>query len=56
MKAVLWDLDGTLVDSEEFHWQSQQLPEHLRQEIMKRLILQKKGRRITIKIQKDSGF
>ena len=20
--AVLWDLDGTLVDSEEFHWQS----------------------------------
>jgi beta-phosphoglucomutase len=22
MIAVLWDLDGTLVDSEEFHWQS----------------------------------
>ena len=21
-RAVLWDLDGTLVDSEEFHWQS----------------------------------
>ncbi len=21
-KAVLWDLDGTLVDSEEFHWQA----------------------------------
>jgi beta-phosphoglucomutase len=23
-RAVLWDLDGTLVDSEEFHWQSWQ--------------------------------
>ena len=22
MRAVLWDLDGTLVDSEEFHWLS----------------------------------
>jgi len=22
MKGVLWDLDGTLVDSEEFHWLS----------------------------------
>lgn len=22
MSAVLWDLDGTLVDSEQFHWQS----------------------------------
>ena len=24
VRAVLWDLDGTLVDSEEFHWQSWQ--------------------------------
>ena len=22
LRAVLWDLDGTLVDSEEFHWLS----------------------------------
>src|SRR5262249_62422166 len=22
VKAVLWDLDGTLVNSEEYHWQS----------------------------------
>lgn len=58
LKAIAADdpvkAEGKL--EEEFHWQSQQLPEHLRQEIMKRLILQKKGRRITIKIQKDSGF
>ena len=22
VQAVLWDLDGTLVDSEEYHWRS----------------------------------
>ncbi len=41
---------------EERNWQSQHLPEHLRQEIMKRIILQKKGKRIVIKIQKGEGF
>jgi hypothetical protein len=41
---------------EEHNWQSQQLSEPLRQEIMKRLIIQKKGKRILIKIQKGQGF
>ncbi len=41
---------------EERYWQSQHLPENLRQEIMKRIILQKKGKRIVIKIQKGEGF
>ena len=40
----------------EISWQSQQLPENLRQEIMKRIIVQKKGKRIVIKIQKGEGF
>jgi hypothetical protein len=37
-------------------WQSRRIPEHLREEIMKRLTIQKKGKRITIKIQKGQGF
>ena len=37
-------------------WQSQHLPEHLGQEMMKRIIIQKKGKRIMIKIQKGEGF
>jgi hypothetical protein len=42
--------------AEEFTWQSQHLPEHLRQEIMNRLLIEKKGKRIVIKLQKDNGF
>jgi len=42
--------------AEERSWQSQHLPEHLRQEIMKRLIIQKKGNRILVKVQKGEGF
>jgi hypothetical protein len=40
----------------ERRWQSRHLPENLREEIMKRIIVQKKGNRIIIKIQKDKGF
>lgn len=42
--------------AEEYNWQSRHLPEHLRQEIMQRIIIQKKGKRILIKIQKGNGF
>lgn len=40
----------------ERRWQSRHLPEHLREEIMKRIIVQKKGNGIIIKIQKGRGF
>ncbi|MCQ3936671.1 MAG: hypothetical protein DPW18_06445 [Chloroflexi bacterium] len=42
--------------AEERSWQAQHLPEHLREEIMKRIIIQKKGERIVVKIQKGGGF
>ena len=42
--------------AEERRWQSQHLPENLRQEIMKRVIIQKKGKRMIVKIQKGEGF
>jgi len=41
---------------EERGWQSQDLPEHLRQEIMERIIIQKNGKRIVVKILKGDGF
>jgi hypothetical protein len=37
-------------------WQSQRIPEHLREEIMKRIIMEKKGNRVMIKLQKGQGF
>jgi hypothetical protein len=40
----------------ELSWQSLHLPENLREDIMKRIIIQKKGNRIIIKIQKGEGF
>ena len=40
----------------EYSWQSRHLPINLRQEVMKRMIIQKKGNRIMIKIQKGEGF
>jgi hypothetical protein len=42
--------------AEERSWQPQNLPEHLREAIMKRIIIQKKGKRIVVKIQKGDGF
>ncbi|MBN2591204.1 MAG: hypothetical protein JXA96_15165 [Sedimentisphaerales bacterium] len=40
----------------EFDWQSEQLPIHLREGIMNRVIIQKSGNKITIKLQKDKNF
>ena len=37
-------------------WQSRRIPEHLREAIMKRIIIEKKGNRVLIKIQKGKGF
>jgi hypothetical protein len=41
---------------EERRWQAQHLPEHLREEMMQRIIIQTKGKRIVVKINKDEGF
>ncbi len=42
--------------AKERNWQSQRLPEHLREEIMKRIIILKNDQGILIKIQKDKDF
>jgi len=42
--------------AKERSWQSRRIPDDLREEIMKRIIIQKKGSRIIIKIQKDKDF
>ncbi|NPV77869.1 MAG: hypothetical protein HPY59_16030 [Anaerolineae bacterium] len=40
----------------EYDWQSQHLPEHLRQEIMSRIIVLSKGNKMIIKLQKGNSF
>jgi hypothetical protein len=42
--------------AKERSWQSHRIPEKLREQIMKRLIVQERGNRIVIKIQKGKGF
>jgi len=42
--------------AKEYDWQSQHLPEHLRREIMKRIISVKKDHKILVKILKGKGF
>jgi len=41
---------------EERNWQAQHLPENLREEVIERIIIQRKGKRIIVKIQKGEGF
>lgn len=42
--------------AKEFKWQSRHLPEHLREEISNRIIIQKRAGGIFIKIRKDGDF
>lgn len=42
--------------AQEWNWQSQQLPTHLRQEIMSRISIEKRGNKILIKLKKDKDF
>ncbi len=40
----------------EYDWQSKHLAKHLRQDIMSRIIINKRGNKISIKIRKDKDF
>jgi hypothetical protein len=42
--------------AEELDWQSRRVPKNLREEVLKRVIIQKNGNRVIIKIQKDKDF
>jgi hypothetical protein len=58
LKAIM-AIDPATADvkiAKERSWQSRRIPENLREEIMKRIIIQKKGNRITVKIQKGDDF
>jgi len=58
LKAIMADdpSNAEVRIAEEQSWQSQLLPEHLREEIMKRIVIQKKGKQTVVKIQKGEGF
>lgn len=58
LKAIVASdpMNAEVKAGEERHWQSQHLAENLRQEIMKRISIQRQGKRIVIKIQKGEGF
>ena len=58
LKAIVaMDLANAEVNiAKERSWQSRRIPDNLREEIMNRLITQKKGNRIIVKIQKGKGF
>lgn len=40
----------------EYGWQCQRLPEHLRLDMLERIILEKKGKKVLVKIRKSEGF
>jgi len=42
--------------TKEHNWQARHIPPQLRQEVLKRVIIQKRGNEIFIKVQKDKDF
>jgi len=42
--------------AKEYNWQSRHLPEHLRREIMERIVIIKKDNKIFVRIRKGKGF
>lgn len=42
--------------AKEYNWQSRHLPEHLRREIMERIVTIKKDNKIFVRIRKGKGF
>jgi hypothetical protein len=42
--------------AEDRNWQTRRLPDNLRQEIMPKLIIQKRGNRIVINLRRGEGF
>ncbi|MCL4859512.1 MAG: hypothetical protein KJZ93_08900 [Caldilineaceae bacterium] len=42
--------------TQERDWQAQQLPATLRPEFLKRVLVQKRGNRLLVKVQKENGF
>ncbi len=42
--------------AKEWEWQLQHVPGNLREEVLKRIIIEKKGNRVVIKIQKDAEY
>jgi hypothetical protein len=54
--AVADPVNAEVKTGEERNWQSRHLPKNLRQEILGKIIIQKHGEGILIKIQKDKDF
>ena len=55
LKAIA-SLDSYEKVLEEYQWQSQHLAEHLRNEIMNRIVIEKSGNKISVRIRKDKDF
>ncbi len=54
--AAIDPVNAEVKVAKERNWQSQHIPEHLRGEIMQRIIIQKNGNKVIIKIRKGEGY